>query len=125
MLPFLHSTQDTIVLTPFTPEELKRGAVVLFRQNGTNYMIHRIISRRGELFLLRGDGNCVRQEEATSEEIVGLLRLVERASGRVISVDSLDWRIASALWIRIFPVRNYLLRYYQLYLTCVSILFNQ
>lgn len=114
MLPFLRGIQDTIVLTPFAPEELKRGAVVLFRHKSANYMVHRITSRRGNLFQLCGDGNCVKQEQATLAEIAGLLRLVECPSGRVVSVNSLGWRIASELWIQLFPIRSYLLRIYRI-----------
>lgn len=108
MLPFIRGEQDIIELTTFTPDELKRGKVILFRQ-GENYIIHRIIGHSHGQFTICGDGNISCCEYAAQEDIIGLLSKIERPSGRIVYCNSWQWRIASEIWIQLFPLRRYLL----------------
>ena len=49
-------------------------------------------------FIMQGDGVCAFYEECTAADIIGVLGMVYRVSGRAVSVSSLRWRILSRLW---------------------------
>lgn len=111
MQPFLRNGRDTVVLAPFTPGELRPGAVVLFRYHGL-YLLHRIVRRRGNRFTICGDAN-LRPEYATLPDISGIVRSVIRPSGRTVGCRSLSWRLRSRLWMLLRPFRRYLMYFYR------------
>lgn len=49
-------------------------------------------------FLMQGDGSLVAKEECLASDIVGKVHHVIRLSGKVIPVDSWEWRLLSRLW---------------------------
>lgn len=112
MLPFLRGAKDTIELVPVASEELRRGTVVLFRHNGS-YVIHRIIACCEDHFVMQGDGNIIGHERAARNDIAGVLRYVKCSSGRTVDCRGWRWRLLSATWMRLRPVRRYLLAVYR------------
>lgn len=109
MFPLLRDRKDEVVLYPHTKEELKRMDLVLFRYNGT-HVLHRIIRKNGDRLLLQGDGSFLAKEECSVSDVVGKVRFVVRPSGRIISTDSLCWRLPSLLWRMTGLFRNPLLK---------------
>lgn len=57
MLPTFRPGKDTIVLSPFRDEDLVPGAVVFFNRKDS-VCVHRIIARRDDKLIIRGDGNA-------------------------------------------------------------------
>lgn len=112
MLPFLRGAKDTIELAPVAPEALRRGGVVLFRHNGS-YVIHRIVARCGDNFVMQGDGNIMGREQATLNDIAGVLRCIEYSSGRKVNCSGWRWWLLSETWMRLRPARRYLLAAYR------------
>lgn len=52
--------------------EPKRGDVVLFRRGLGEYVLHRIVARKGSSFLIRGD-NCLGSDLVERKDILGIL----------------------------------------------------
>jgi phage repressor protein C with HTH and peptisase S24 domain len=94
MMPFLRNGRDRVVLVPFSEEELKRGAVVLFRYGG-RHLLHRIVRRTGDALEIQGD-NVYTTEQATVADVVAVVREVIRPSGHVIHNGSVRWRV---IWV--------------------------
>ena len=84
MFPLLREGKDEVAVYPCKAESLKPMDVVLFRYRGR--------------FIMQGDGVCAFYEECTAADIIGVLGMVYRVSGRAVSVSSLRWRILSRLW---------------------------
>ena len=55
MLPFIHGGKDSVLLVK--PSSVDVGDIVLARINDERYVLHRVISREGDRFVLMGDGN--------------------------------------------------------------------
>lgn len=108
MFPFLRGGCDTVVIVPVSTKALRRGSVVLFRYRG-EYLLHRITGQCDGLFRLCGDGVCGPGETAHPADICGLLLRVERPGGSIISCCSFRWRLSSAVWMLLRPVRRYVL----------------
>ncbi len=89
---------------------LRRGDVVLFRC-GDCHILHRIVHRCGDDFVLAGDGNYRITERCRTADILARLERVVRPSGRTIECRSLRWRLQSRLWLALpSGLRRFLLR---------------
>ncbi len=100
-----------VELQPCRPEEVQPGSVVLFRyRNG--HVLHRVIRRTDNQLLLQGDGNIGKQEKADIADVIAIVRTVSSPSGHTCSTDSRSWRIRSFWWVKLRPIRRYLLAIY-------------
>lgn len=106
MNPFIVDSRDQITLGPFEESELRRGCVALVRDVRGEYLVHRIISREGDIVILLGDGNLCMTEKALVSEVIAIVRSIER-KGRSISTDSFIWRAYSWIWMALKPVRKW------------------
>ena len=109
MFPLLRNGKDVVVLEKCPAESLQPMDVVLFRYRG-KHVLHRIIRREGERLLIQGDGSIVAKEECKVDDVVGKVVQICRSSGKVLSVDSWQWRIPSRLWRGLGFLRTWLLR---------------
>ena len=85
MFPLLREGKDEVAVYPCKAESLKPMDVVLFRYRG-RCLLHRIVGMKDGRFIMQG------------ADIIGVLGMVYRVSGRAVSVSSLRWRILSRLW---------------------------
>jgi len=111
MRPYLRSKKDIIVLSAFQPDELRRGAIVLFRYHN-NPIFHRIIKIDNESLVIQGDGVCKRCEKVQKGDVVGIVRYVIRPTGKQISTHSYSSRVYWQCWLFFRPLRRYLLVIY-------------
>lgn len=106
MNPFIVHMEDQITLGPWKDEDIRRGAVALVKDVRGNYLIHRIIKRKGNRILLMGDGNLGIRENAFTENIIGLMTSVTK-KGRSYPVTGPVWRLYSFIWTLLRHVRRY------------------
>lgn len=73
MEPMLREGQEQSLIRSLTAmgREPQIRDVVLFRR-GEDYVLHRIVGRKGELFRIRGD-NCIGSDLVRREQIIGIL----------------------------------------------------
>lgn len=108
MNPFLVDSRDKITLGAFAPEDLQPGAAVLARDTTGRILFHRIIRRNGEALILQGDGNPGQTEETSISQVMGLMTEAIRKEKRY-PADGKTWKRYSRWWIRLKPLRRYLL----------------
>lgn len=106
MNPFIIHNRDSVVLSPWTDKDIRKGRVALVRMPGDRYILHRIIRRNGNRLVLMGDGNLKGTEKVYVENVIGLMTALTR-NGRTYSCDSLKWRAGSWIWDRLRPVRRW------------------
>ena len=109
MSPLLRDNKDDIVLYPCVGDELSPMDIVLFRYKG-KYLLHRIIRREGNRLYIQGDGSYIAKEECSIDDVIGKVQMIVRSSGKIISVNSWQWRWLSYIWLKIRIIRNLLLR---------------
>lgn len=110
MRPFIPNG-FSVVLHPCPPEKILPGAVVLFRHQHS-HILHRVIQRKGNQLLLQGDGNYRKWEKADLNDVVAIVRTVISPTGRCWSTHSYGWRMCSYCWVKLHPLRRYLLAAY-------------
>ena len=106
MNPFIVHLRDQMTLGPWKDEDIRKGTVALVRDIYGNHLIHRIIKREGDKVILLGDGNIGITETATMDNVIGIMYAITR-KGRTYTPKSLSWRIYSAIWAILTPVRRY------------------
>lgn len=111
MRPFLEDNRDQALLRK--PTNPKVYDPVLAEIEPKHFVLHRIISIDGNKVTLRGDGNLGCEHcrlEDIRAQVVGFYRKGRKKLDRT---DGLKWRTYSWIWIRLFPVRRYLLAFYR------------
>lgn len=98
MRPLLRDGRDRIILRQFTDEDVRRGAVMLFRYRGM-YCIHRIKRIEGDTIVFAGDGNYRIEEQVSRCDLKAVMRAVLLPNDTIVECDSLRWRVPSKLWL--------------------------
>ncbi len=102
MRPLFRTRRDMIVVSP-VERQLKKYDIVLYRGNGGEYILHRIIKVKGELLVIRGD-NTYFKEYVPRDRIIGILTAYNR-KGKSGTPDSFSFKVYSCLWHYIYPLR--------------------
>lgn len=111
MRPFLEDGRDKVVLKKAT--EINIGDVVLAEVAKGTYVLHRVVNVTDGRVILRGDGN-INTENCTLDDIHGTAVAFYRKGRRKPDYTTgMKWRIYSALWTRLLPLRRYLLYAYR------------
>ena len=106
MNPFFVHLRDQITLGPWKDSDIRKGTVALVKDTRGNYLIHRIVKREADRITLIGDGNIGLIENATLENIIGIMYSITR-KGRTHSAQGLLWKSYSWLWMLLTPVRRW------------------
>ena len=105
MLPMLRQGRDVVRLVPMecTPES---GAIVLYRRDNGQYVLHRLIRMEDE-----GTGLCCGDNQ-WERELVSRERMIAVADGVWRKGTWIDWKTNRRflcyqwLWTKLFPVRR-------------------
>ena len=98
MRPLLRNERDRVILRKHRDEDIRKGAVMLFRYRGS-YVMHRVVKIEDDVVIFEGDGNYKLQEIATRKDIVAVVVAIVLPSGKSIGCDSRRWRLASWWWL--------------------------
>ena len=99
MRPFLRSERDVVTLAPLAMDApLRRGQVVLFRQQG-RHILHRLCGVENGRLVMKGDGNYRIEEVVPRGDVVAYVSAVKLANGHRFAYRSLCWRVRT-LWSR-------------------------
>ncbi len=111
MRPFLENERDKALLK--VAEEIHVGDPVMAEIRPGVYVLHRIIDFSNNHVTLRGDGNLT-TEECRREDVKGIaIGFYRKGSERLDKTDGWKWKTYSWFWMRLFPVRRYLLAFYR------------
>lgn len=111
MRPFLEDGRDKALLTKLVT--IKKGDAVLAEVTPGHYVLHRIISIKGENVVLRGDGN-IGVERCSLADIKGFaIGFYRKGRTKLDRTNGLKWRVYSLVWTTLFPLRRYLLAFYR------------
>ena len=113
MRPFLEDRRDKAVLKVATT--INNGDVVLAQISPGRYALHRVININGDTITMRGDGNLT-TEQCTKSDVCGkAVCFYRKGRNTPDRTDGMKWKIYSAIWTRLFPIRRYLLFVYRLW----------
>lgn len=111
MLPFIVGGKESVVLVQ--PTDLREGHIVLAWVENKRYVVHRISRLVGDDVFLMGDGNLAFGERCKLRDVKALATHVVGADERRRDLYARWRRCASWLWIKLQPIRKYLLFIYR------------
>ena len=110
MRPFIEHKLDKVVLVK--AETVNKGDVVLAHTVERGCVLHRVASINNGRCTLRGDGNLDTEHCETGDVIAKVSAVIRKAHR--FDVDGRVWRAYSFLWMKLLPLRRYLLALYRL-----------
>lgn len=111
MRPFLEDKRDKALLTK--PQHIKVGDPVLAEVGHLHYVLHRIIKIEGSHVILRGDGNLGIEECEIKDIKASVIGFYRKGRKTLDRTDGRKWKVYSLIWMRLFPLRRYLLAAYR------------
>lgn len=108
MRPFLEDGRDKALLEAVS-DTPRVGEAVLAEVSRGHFVLHRIVSIKGDDVTLRGDGN-IGTESCRLEDIrARATAFFRKGRQQPDSTSGMKWRIYSWAWTRMLPLRRYLL----------------
>ena len=107
MRPFLENGRDKALLRK--AEEVKVGDPVLAEIHPGHYVLHRIVDITGDQVTLRGDGNLGTEQCQLSDVKAIAIGFYRKGREKLDSIKDCKWHIYSWWWVRLLPLRRYLL----------------
>ena len=107
MRPFLENGRDKALLRK--PESINVGDAVLAEIAPKHFVLHRIVSIKGDHVTLRGDGNLGVEHCRLGDVKATAVGFYRKGREQLDRTDGRKWRIYSWVWTRLLPLRRYLL----------------
>ncbi len=105
MLPTLREKRDSVMLCSPDARPPRKYDVILYRRDNGQYVLHRIIGRDAEGFVLCGDHQYLPERGIRSDQVEGVLVSFCRGA-REISADAPLYRCYAAIWTFLRPLRG-------------------
>src|SRR5215470_16363314 len=97
MLPFIQDG-EILRVKAVDPKEIRVGDIVLYRDY-SGFKAHRVIRRRNNVFMTRGDAGLETDAAIRGEQILGKITAKDCATtGRLVDLDGLGPRMNYAAW---------------------------
>lgn len=107
MRPFLKDNRDRALLIKATHPQ--KGAPVLAEISPGHYVLHRIINIDNQNVTLRGDGNLANEYCTINDIKASVVGFYRKGRRTLDHVDGWKWNLYSFIWVRLYPIRRYLL----------------
>lgn len=118
MRPFIEDGRDKLVFG--RADKIAVGDVILAEVTEGHFVCHRIERIENEMVTMRGDGNVPNLAMGTGTEVfpvanvrAKLVQVVRKGKTYTLSTSRV-WRLYSAIWPQLLPIRRYLLALYRL-----------
>jgi len=103
MLPLIKQHHDVITLERKPGTYKKRDAVLFKRDNG-QYVLHRIIKKKGDKYDIVGDHQYQIERNIREDQILGVLTSVDKGN-KIIKISDKKYKYYVHLWMDYFPIR--------------------
>ena len=113
MAPFVVHERDVIYFKK--PEKkLCKGDIAFFQRKNGQYVVHRIYKTEGNQYYFVGDNQTDIEGPIDESQIFAAVIKVKR-KGKMIGPGDFWWEFFARVWIRIIPVRAFLVRLYGIF----------
>lgn len=113
MAPFVVHERDVIYFKK--PErKLHKGDIAFFQRKNGQYVVHRIYKTKGNQYYFVGDNQTDIEGPIDEGQIFATVTRVKR-KGKMIGPGNFWWEFFARVWIRIIPVRAFLVRLYGIF----------
>ncbi len=112
MNPFLVHLRDVICFKK-PDRELKRGDMVFYQRDSGQFVMHRIFRVAKDGYYIVGDAQQEIEGPVRPDQIFAVVTRVKR-KGRWIGPENFWWKFFERVWIRIVPLRYFIMKLYRL-----------
>ncbi len=109
MYPLFRSGRDSVCLRPISAAP-KIGDIILYRRKNGKYVMHRIVGKNADGFILAGDNQMQKEYAVTADMVIAradtIIRSTDNGDKR-IPVTALWYRVYTLLWTRMFFARPF------------------
>ena len=106
MFPHFVSRRDTVLAEKAL--DIKKHDIVLHRRSSGEYILHRVVSVRGDMLDIAGDNEIVIEKGVCKSQVIAKVCEFTR-KGKTTSVNSFPYKLYSALWVAVLPIRYVIL----------------
>ncbi|MBQ4527661.1 MAG: S24/S26 family peptidase [Clostridia bacterium] len=103
MYPLFKDRRDRAVLSPI--EKLKKRDVVFYKRQNGQYVLHRIVKKKGNMLTIAGDNETVKEYQVNVSDCIAVMESFERNS-KESNVSDLWYKVYSFFWVAFFPFRK-------------------
>lgn len=111
MLPWIAHNRDQVLLASTDNKRLKPGDIILFQNESSKYILHRIYRKEAGGYLTVGDACLCGDGLVLPSEIIGVVEKIYR-KGKIMDCNSIIWRSVFSVWRWMLPIREHLLKIY-------------
>ncbi len=105
MYPLFRSDKDNVTIEKTS--SFKKYDIVLYKRQNGQYVLHRIICKKGDSFVFAGDNETVKEYDISSFDCIAKVTSFER-SGKAFSTSAFWYKVYCLIWVRFFPLRRIL-----------------
>lgn len=102
MEPLFRHRRDQVTLIR---AEVKKGDIILYRRENGRFILHRVVAIEDRGYVCCGDNEAAREGVQPSQVIAVVSGFVRK--GRRYSLDAPGYRLYTAIWVGLFPLRRY------------------
>lgn len=113
MAPFVVHERDVIYFKK-PGRKLHKGDIAFFQRKNGQYVVHRIYKTKGNQYYFVGDNQTDIEGPIDEGQIFATVTKVKR-KGKMIGPGDFWWEFFARVWIRIIPVRAFLVRLYGIF----------
>ena len=106
MSPLLINRRDSVVLSE--PKDIKKYDIVLHQRANGNYILHRVIAKKGDVLTIAGDNEIKKEKNVDISCVIGKVVSFTR-KGKNYTGNELWYKIYSRVWLLIFPFRYHVM----------------
>lgn len=106
MNPLLKMNRDTVTIKKFDSYDI--GDIVFYRRDNGSFVLHRIIDRDDNGFILCGDNQTIKEYGITNRHIIAKVVLIKRKD-KIITPQSRKYLLYKKFWLNNMPIRKYIL----------------
>ncbi len=103
MRPLFKTHRDAVVLKK-VDRPLKKYDVVMYTDDASRYILHRIIKVREDVFVIRGD-NTFKKEYVKKDRVIAYMVSFNR-KGKHHEISDFGYKFYSRFWNFIYPIRS-------------------
>ena len=107
MYPLLHNRKDTVVLEK--ADFFKKYDIVLHQRKEGQYILHRIIKKKGDVLTIAGDFEIQKEYPVYTSQVIARVTGFVR-NGVYHDADELFFKVYAFIWVAIFPLRLHAVR---------------
>ncbi|MBQ7822157.1 MAG: S24/S26 family peptidase [Clostridia bacterium] len=86
MLPMLSDGNDSVVLVS-VPEKIVRGDVIFYKRENGQFVLHRVVGKRKDGFVLRGDNQIINEYGVGYDTVIAIVTAYIKNGKRIDVTD--------------------------------------